>query len=174
MEDYRKYLKPEVITKLANMDLRARLVVEGFRNNKFPPISTNFDQFQTTNNLIWRCKMLKIYGAEMSPNVNKVRFAANAIGLPFEFKPVNLMAGEQKSPEFLKVNPLGRVPAIDDNGFKLAESNAIMKTKIVAMPSHAFRIRCFHDATKILQNVIIRRGCISHARGQTPPVHPGS
>jgi uncharacterized protein (DUF58 family) len=30
MEDYRKYLKPEVISKLANMDLRARLVVEGF------------------------------------------------------------------------------------------------------------------------------------------------
>ena len=30
MEDYRKYLKPEVISKLANIDLRARLVVEGF------------------------------------------------------------------------------------------------------------------------------------------------
>jgi uncharacterized protein (DUF58 family) len=30
MEDYRKYLEPEVISKLANMDLRARLVVEGF------------------------------------------------------------------------------------------------------------------------------------------------
>jgi uncharacterized protein (DUF58 family) len=30
MEDYRKYLKPEVVSKLANMDLRARLVVEGF------------------------------------------------------------------------------------------------------------------------------------------------
>ncbi len=30
MEDYRKYLQPEVISKLANMDLRARLVVEGF------------------------------------------------------------------------------------------------------------------------------------------------
>jgi uncharacterized protein (DUF58 family) len=30
MDDYRKYLKPEVVSKLANMDLRARLVVEGF------------------------------------------------------------------------------------------------------------------------------------------------
>src|SRR3970040_225796 len=30
MEDYRKFLKPEVISKLANMNLRARLVVEGF------------------------------------------------------------------------------------------------------------------------------------------------
>lgn len=37
------------------------------------------------------------------------------------------MKGEHKSPEFLEVNPLGQIPAIDDGGFKLWESEAIMK-----------------------------------------------
>ncbi len=71
--------------------------------------------------------MLTIYGMDFSSPANKVRFAANAMGLKYEYKQVNLMAGEQKSPEFRKVNPVGRVPAIDDDGFKLFESAAIIK-----------------------------------------------
>ncbi len=71
--------------------------------------------------------MLTIYGFDFSSPANKVRFAANAMGLKYEYKQVNLLAGEQKSPEFLKLNPIGRVPAIDDNGFKAFESAAIIK-----------------------------------------------
>jgi glutathione S-transferase len=71
--------------------------------------------------------MLTIYGFDFSSPANKVRFAANAMGLQYEYKRVNLFAGEQKSPEFLKLNPIGRVPAIDDNGFKAFESAAIIK-----------------------------------------------
>jgi glutathione S-transferase len=71
--------------------------------------------------------MLTIYGFDFSSPANKVRFAANAMGLQYEYKQVNLMAGEQKSPEFLKLNPTGRVPAIDDNGFRVFESAVIIK-----------------------------------------------
>jgi len=71
--------------------------------------------------------MLTIFGFEFSSPANKVRFAANAMGLKYEYKRVNLLAGEQKSPEFLKLNPIGRVPAIDDDGFKVFESSAIIK-----------------------------------------------
>jgi len=71
--------------------------------------------------------MLTIYGFDFSSPSNKVRFAANAMGLQYQYKQVNLIAGEQKSPEFLKLNPIGRVPAIDDNGFKVFESAAIIK-----------------------------------------------
>ena len=71
--------------------------------------------------------MLTIFGFDFSSPSNKVRFAANAMGLPYEYKQVNLLAGEQKTPEFLKLNPAGRVPAIDDNGFKIFESAAIIK-----------------------------------------------
>jgi glutathione S-transferase len=71
--------------------------------------------------------MLTIYGFDFSSPANKVRFAANAMGLIYEYKRVNLMAGEQKTPEFLKLNPTGRVPAIDDDGFKVFESAVIIK-----------------------------------------------
>jgi glutathione S-transferase len=71
--------------------------------------------------------MLTIFGFDFSSPANKVRFAANAMGLAYEYKRVNLFTGEQKTPEYLKLNPIGRVPAIDDNGFKVFESAAIIK-----------------------------------------------
>ena len=71
--------------------------------------------------------MLTIYGFDFSSPANKVRFAANAMGLKYEYKRVNLLAGEQKSPEFLKLNPIGRVPAINDDGFSVFESAVIIK-----------------------------------------------
>lgn len=51
---------------------------------------------------------------------------AKELDIPVNLKPVNLMAGEQNAPEFLKMNPLHTVPVIDDNGFYLYESRAIM------------------------------------------------
>ncbi len=71
--------------------------------------------------------MLTIYGSDLSSPANKVRFVANHLGLKYEYKKVDLGAGEQKKPEFLKVNPVGKVPAIDDDGFMLYESGAIIK-----------------------------------------------
>lgn len=71
--------------------------------------------------------MLKIYGSDLSSPANKVRFAANAMGLKYEYIRVNLREGEQKKAEFLRINPVGKVPAIDDDGFTLFESNAIIK-----------------------------------------------
>lgn len=71
--------------------------------------------------------MLTIYGSDLSAPANKVRFAANAMGLKYEYKRVDLRAGEHLQPEFLKVNPIGKIPAIDDNGFKMFESGAIIK-----------------------------------------------
>ncbi len=71
--------------------------------------------------------MLKIYGADLSSPANKVRFAANAIGLQYEYVKVDLRGGEHQKPEFLKVNPIGKIPAMDDDGFKLFESNAMIR-----------------------------------------------
>ena len=71
--------------------------------------------------------MLKIYGSDLSTPANKVRFAANAIGLKYEYKRVDLRAGEHQKPEFLKLHPAGKIPVIDDDGFVLFESNAIIK-----------------------------------------------
>ena len=71
--------------------------------------------------------MLKFYGVGVSNNVNKVRFVANALGLDYELQPVNLLEGEQRSPEFLDLNPVGKVPVMQDGEFTLFESMAISK-----------------------------------------------
>jgi glutathione S-transferase len=47
------------------------------------------------------------------------------LGLQYEHVPTHFADGGTKSPEFLAINPAGRIPAIDDDGFRLAESMAI-------------------------------------------------
>jgi len=71
--------------------------------------------------------MLIIYGSDLSGPANKVRMTANYLGLKYEYKKIDLRGGEQKKPEFLKINPAGKIPAIDDDGFLLFESGAIIK-----------------------------------------------
>ncbi len=71
--------------------------------------------------------MLKIYHFPLSTPANKVRMCANALGLKYESIAVNLREREHKKPAYLAINPFGKVPAIDDDGFYLFESNAIMK-----------------------------------------------
>jgi len=71
--------------------------------------------------------MLTIYGSDLSSPANKVRFTANYLGLPYEYRRLNLREGEHKQEWFLKVNPVGKIPAMDDAGFHLFESGAICK-----------------------------------------------
>jgi glutathione S-transferase len=47
--------------------------------------------------------------------------------IPLDLVVVDLMTGQQKSESHLKVNPWGLVPALDDDGFLLTESSAILK-----------------------------------------------
>jgi glutathione S-transferase len=49
----------------------------------------------------------------------------NELGLDYENVPIHFADGSAKTPQYLAVNPNGRIPAIDDNGFKLWESMAI-------------------------------------------------
>jgi GST-like protein len=61
-----------------------------------------------------------------SPNPQKVTFALKELGLDCEIVPVDLRKGEQRQPEFLALNPFGRVPVLVDNGVTLSESHAIL------------------------------------------------
>jgi GST-like protein len=61
-----------------------------------------------------------------APNPNKVALFLEESGLPYELKPVDTRKGEQFKPEFLKINPNGKVPAIDDGGVFVFDSNAIL------------------------------------------------
>jgi glutathione S-transferase len=61
-----------------------------------------------------------------SPNPQKVRFALNELGLECETVPVDLIKREQRKPEFLALNPYGRVPVLVDGDLTLWESHAIL------------------------------------------------
>ena len=62
---------------------------------------------------------LKIYGAPISGHVNPIIALCTENSIPFELIPTNPMAGETKTPEFLKLNPMHCIPTIDDDGFTL-------------------------------------------------------
>ncbi len=61
-----------------------------------------------------------------SPNPQKISFALLELGLECEFVPVDLGKREQRRPEFLALNPFGRVPVLVDGDLTLWDSHAIL------------------------------------------------
>ena len=55
----------------------------------------------------------------------KCRWLIKELGAPCEFIEINLIEGEHMKPEFLAINPWGKVPALVDGDFKLFEASAI-------------------------------------------------
>ncbi|XP_073985763.1 glutathione S-transferase theta-1-like [Rhodnius prolixus] len=70
---------------------------------------------------------LKLYLDTLSQPCRSLLIFLENTKIPYEPIVVRLGKGEQNSPEFLKVNPLHQVPVIDDNGFILRESVAILR-----------------------------------------------
>ncbi|MEP9349395.1 glutathione S-transferase family protein [Xanthobacter sp. KR7-225] len=70
--------------------------------------------------------MLTLYSTQSSGNSYKVRLMLAKLGLPFHLVEVDIFAGENRTPEFLEMNPEGRVPLLEVDGHFLAESNAIL------------------------------------------------
>ena len=68
--------------------------------------------------------MLRIYGSAKSRGI-RVLWMAGELGLTFDHKDWLPRAPETRTPEYLALNPNGRVPTIDDDGFILSESMAI-------------------------------------------------
>ncbi|AAF02872.1 Similar to glutathione S-transferases [Arabidopsis thaliana] len=67
----------------------------------------------------------KIYGYPYSTNTRRVLAVLHEKGLSYDPITVNLIAGDQKKPSFLAINPFGQVPVFLDGGLKLTESRAI-------------------------------------------------
>ena len=70
---------------------------------------------------------LNIYAFPPSPRSFKVLWAANHLGIDYEFRLVDFTKNGQRAPEFVALNPNGRAPVIDDGGYVLWESNAIVE-----------------------------------------------
>ncbi|CAN4108255.1 unnamed protein product [Withania somnifera] len=71
-------------------------------------------------------KKLQLYSYWRSSCAFRVRIALNLKGLEYEYKAVNLLKGEQRDPEYLKLNPLGYVPTLVDGNAVIADSFAII------------------------------------------------
>jgi glutathione S-transferase len=69
---------------------------------------------------------VKLYNVAYSGNSYKVRLLLSQLGIACEIVEIDILKGESRTAEFLKINLNGRTPALDDNGFVLAESNAIL------------------------------------------------
>ncbi len=71
---------------------------------------------------------MQIYGDLKSGNCLKVKVVADYLGLPYSWRPVDIMQGGSRTNTFLAMNPMGQVPLVEfDDGRYLAQSNAILR-----------------------------------------------
>ncbi|GFE68811.1 glutathione S-transferase family protein [Chroococcus sp. FPU101] len=69
--------------------------------------------------------MLKLYGGTRT-RATIVRWYLEELKLPYESISVDISAGEHRKPEFLAINPMGKLPALEDGDYKIWESGAIL------------------------------------------------
>ncbi len=72
--------------------------------------------------------MIDLYSSQ-TPNGWKASIMLEEVGLPYEVHPINLGSGDQKQPDYLRINPNGRIPTIvdrDEGNFAVFESGAIL------------------------------------------------
>jgi glutathione S-transferase len=68
---------------------------------------------------------MKLYFFQQS-RATRVRWMLEELAVPYELAQVDMMKGEHKHPDYLKVHPMGSLPALEDNGVPLFESAAII------------------------------------------------
>jgi glutathione S-transferase len=78
---------------------------------------------------------LRIHAFPLSPRSFKVLWLASHLGLDYEFKLVDFTKNAQNAPEYVALNPNGRAPAIEHDGYVLWESNAILEYLATLTPS---------------------------------------
>ena len=69
--------------------------------------------------------MIKLYGGARS-RASIVKWYLEELAIPYEFVLLDMQASEHLKPEFLAINPMGKVPAVSDGDFYLWESGAIL------------------------------------------------
>ena len=71
--------------------------------------------------------MLKLWGRVNSSNVQKVLWLCEELGIAYERIEAGMQFGVVNEPAYRSMNPNGRIPTIDDDGFILWESNSIVR-----------------------------------------------
>lgn len=76
--------------------------------------------------------VLKLYGSAMA--TSRVLITILELGLPHELVLVDISKGEHKTDDYKKLQPFGKVPVLDDDGFVMFESRAICKYLVKSGP----------------------------------------
>ena len=114
--------------------------------------------------------MIKLYSWP-TPNGNKVHIMLEECGLAYEAIPVNIGAGEQFKPEFLKISPNNKVPALvdtdgpDGRPIALFESGAILL--YLAAKTGRFLPKSDRQKFEVLQWLMFQMGGVGPMLGQT-------
>jgi glutathione S-transferase len=69
---------------------------------------------------------MKLHHVSLSGHSHRAHLFLSLLGIAHDLVPVDLAGGQHKLPEFLKINPFGQVPVLDDDGVFVADSNAIL------------------------------------------------
>lgn len=107
--------------------------------------------------------MITLYTAA-TPNGQKASIALEEMGLAYDVKTLDLMKGEQKQPEFVAINPNGRIPAIVDDGFAVFESGAIMI--YLAEKTGKFLPTDIKARSRVIQWLMFQMGGVGPMMGQ--------
>ena len=69
---------------------------------------------------------MKLYGTPLSGHTHRVRLFLSLLRLPYEFVPIDMKAGQNRTPEHLARSPFGEVPVLEDGDVTLPDSTAIL------------------------------------------------
>ena len=110
--------------------------------------------------------MIQLYTAA-TPNGHKISIALEELGLTYKLKELKLSKNQQKEPEYLKLNPNGRIPTIvdhDNNDFTVFESGAILI--YLAEKTGRLLPNAPDERSRVLQWLMFQMGGIGPMMGQ--------
>jgi glutathione S-transferase len=81
---------------------------------------------------------MKLYNGNLSPNALRVRAVIYELGIDVDKIEVDFRVGDNRTPEFLKLNPNGKVPVLVDGDIVIWESRAINAYLATKHPREAF------------------------------------
>ncbi|MDT0617366.1 glutathione S-transferase N-terminal domain-containing protein [Salinisphaera sp. P385] len=110
--------------------------------------------------------MIHLYTAS-TPNGWKASIMLEELGVPYELHPISLSNGDQKQPDYLKLNPNGRIPTIvdtDENDLAVFESGAILI--YLAEKFGRFLPEGTADRSRVIQWLMFQMGGVGPMQGQ--------
>lgn len=94
---------------------------------------------------------MKLYNVEVSGNCYKIRLFLSLLDVDYKIVPIDIARREQKSPSYLKKNPLGEIPVLEDEDLILRDSQAILVYLALKYGSEDWLPRCPSEMARVMQ-----------------------